>query len=166
MRNSAEQVKTYRLDGEIKALTPLSHIGETHGTDSYLAEQVVVGPDGEPQEVFVYSGNASRGPDEGLRRPIPAGQAWGLQVPLETFHLLFSGGSLGSKTFVDVEQGQNVSEAAPALLNPGRWHRQSDNIRQAAGRAALPRHGRMPSGSCPRNTRKGNCPAGDSGLWR
>lgn len=113
MRNSAEQVKTYRLDGEIKALTPLSHIGETHGTDSYLAEQVVVGPDGEPQEVFVYSGNAFRGLMRDCGVQYLLDRLGGLQVPLETFHLLFSGGSLGSKTFVDVEQARMYRRLLP-----------------------------------------------------
>jgi len=109
----SEQVKPYRLDGEIRMLAPLSHIGESHGTDSYLAEQVVIGPDGQPQEVFVYSGNAFRGMmrDCGMRYLLD--RLGGLQVPVETFHLLFSGGSLGSKTFVDIEQARLYRKLLP-----------------------------------------------------
>jgi CRISPR type IV-associated protein Csf2 len=111
--HSVEQVKTYRLDGEIKMLSPLSHIGESHGIDSYLAEQVVIGPDGQPEEVFVYSGNAFRGVmrDCGVRYLLD--RLGGLQVPVETFHLLFSGGSLGAKTFVDVEQARMYRRLLP-----------------------------------------------------
>lgn len=109
----SEQVKTYRLDGEIRMLAPLSHIGESHGTDSYLAEQVVIGPDGQPQEVFVYSGNAFRGMmrDCGVRYLLD--RLGGLQVPVEIFHLLFSGGSLGSRTFVDIEQARMYRRLLP-----------------------------------------------------
>lgn len=113
MTRTEEQVKTYRLDGEIRMLAPLSHIGESHGTDSYLAEQVVIGPDGQPVEVFVYSGNAFRGMmrDQGMKYLLD--RLGGIQVPVETFHLLFSGGSLGSETFVDIEQARLYRRMLP-----------------------------------------------------
>lgn len=50
-----------RLDGKITLLSPLSHIGESAGPDSFLAQDVIVGPDGRPVECFTYSGNAFRG---------------------------------------------------------------------------------------------------------
>lgn len=109
----AEQVKTYRLDGEIRMLAPLSHIGESHGTDSYLAEQVVIGPDGQPEEVFVYSGNAFRGMMRDCGTQYLLDRLGGLQVPVETFHLLFSGGSLGDKTHVDIEQARLYRRVLP-----------------------------------------------------
>jgi hypothetical protein len=107
------KLNTYRLDGEIKMLAPLSHIGESHGTDSYLAEQSIIGPDGSPEEVFVYSGNAFRGMmrDCGTRYLLDS--LGGIQVPPETFHLLFSGGSLGDKTHVDIEQARMYRQALP-----------------------------------------------------
>lgn len=108
-----EERRTYRLDGEIRMMSPLSHIGESHGTDSYLAEQVVIGQDGQPEEVFVYSGNAFRGMmrDQGVKYLLD--RLGGLQVPVETFHLLFSGGSLGSETHVDIEQARAYRRALP-----------------------------------------------------
>lgn len=113
MTRTEEQVKTYRLDGEIRMLAPLSHIGESHGTDSYLAEQVVIGPDGQPVEVFVYSGNAFRGAmrDQGVKYLLD--RLGGIQIPVETFHLLFSGGSLGSETHVDIEQARMYRKLLP-----------------------------------------------------
>ena len=109
----SEAVKTYRLDGEIKMLAPLSHIGESHGTDSYLAEQVVIGADGRPVEVFVYSGNAFRGAmrDQGVKYLLD--RLGGIQIPVETFHLLFSGGSLGSETHVDIMQARMYRRLLP-----------------------------------------------------
>lgn len=109
----SNEVRTYRLDGEITMLAPLSHIGESHGTDSYLAEQIVIGPDGEPVEVFVYSGNAFRGMmrDQGTKYLLD--RLGGLAVPVETFHLLFSGGSLGSETHVDIEQARMYRRMLP-----------------------------------------------------
>jgi hypothetical protein len=111
--NQQNNVKTYRLDGVIRMLSPLSHIGESHGTDSYLAEQIVIGPDRRPVEVFVYSGNAFRGlmRDQGVKYLLD--NLGGIQVPVETFHLLFSGGSLGSETHVDISQARMYRKLLP-----------------------------------------------------
>lgn len=110
---SVEVRKTYRVEGEIRMLSPLSHIGESHGTDSYLATQQVIGLDGRPEEVFVYSGNAFRGMMRDLGVKYLLDRLGGLQLPVETFHLLFSGGSLGSETHVDIEQARLYRRALP-----------------------------------------------------
>ena len=53
------------MNGKIETvftlLSPLSHIGESIGPNSYLATQDMLDANGNPIEVFVYSGNALRG---------------------------------------------------------------------------------------------------------
>lgn len=107
------ETKTYRMEGEIRLLAPLSHIGESSGTTSFLREDLVIGPDGQPVEVFSYSGNAFRGAmrDAGVQYLLD--RLGGLQIPLDSFHLLFSGGSLGSDTSVDLEQARLYRRMLP-----------------------------------------------------
>lgn len=99
-------------------LAPLSHIGESVGPDSYLATQEILGPDGMPTEVFVYSGNAIRGTlrDAGAKyfqdHLIPGAIA---QAPLELFYLLWSGGSIGGDQKLDIEQAQKLRQMVPHL---------------------------------------------------
>jgi len=40
--------KNYKLEGIIFLKSPLSHIGESLGIDSYLAEQVIIDESGKP----------------------------------------------------------------------------------------------------------------------
>ena len=49
------ELKNIRLDGTITLLSPLSHIGESTGPDSWLSQDIIIGPDGQPVECFVYS---------------------------------------------------------------------------------------------------------------
>ena len=107
--------KTIRLDGKITLLSPLSHIGESLGTDSYLSEDVIIGPDGQPCEVFLYSGNSFRGIMRDMAGKYLLDRLGGVAVPLETFHLLFSGGSIGGPQSVDIDQVRVLRRALPAL---------------------------------------------------
>lgn len=102
-----------RLDGKITLLSPLSHIGSSHGPDSFLAESIIIGHDGRPLEVFVYSGNGFRGMlrDYGTQYMLEKiGQP---QLPLETFYLLFSGGAIGGDQMIDIEQGRRYRKFMP-----------------------------------------------------
>ena len=109
---------TGRLEGLLTLLAPLSHIGESHGPDSYLDTQHIIGPDGFPVEVFCYHGNAFRGMlrDCGSKYMLDklCSQAK-LQVPLDVFYLLFSGGSIGGDQSIDIDQARRIRQAIPLL---------------------------------------------------
>lgn len=108
-----------RLEGILTLLTPLSHIGEAIGPDSYLATQDIIGVDGKPTQVFTYSGNAFRGMlrDTGAKYFLDklAGRDNFLQVPLDVFYLLFSGGSIGGDQKIDIDQARRIRQAIPIL---------------------------------------------------
>ena len=108
-------LKTIRLDGKITLLSALSHIGESLGTDSYLSEDIIIGPDGQPCEVFLYSGNSFRGIMRDMAAMYLLNKLGGAAIPLETFHLLFSGGSIGGPQSVDIDQARAFRRALPAL---------------------------------------------------
>lgn len=107
--------KTIRLDGKITLLSPLSHIGESLGIDSYLSTDTIIGPDGQPVEVFLYSGNSFRGILRDMAAKYLLNKLGGLSVPVETFHLLFSGGSIGGKQSLDIDQARLYRRMLPAF---------------------------------------------------
>lgn len=104
-----------RLEGEIRLLAPLSHIGEVLGTDSYLAEHKIVGPDGRPVECFVYSGNAFRGQLRDLGTVYMLRKLGSPQISLEAFQLLFSGGTLSEEHSIDIAQARLYRKLIPLL---------------------------------------------------
>lgn len=105
--------KHYRIETLFTLLQPLSHIGESESTHSFLNTTTVVN-DGDPVEVFFYSGNAIRGMfrDCGARYLL---DKLGIQVPIKTFHLLFSGGSIGGDQSVDIDQARLLRKTLPFL---------------------------------------------------
>lgn len=105
----------YRLRGSITLLSPLSHIGESLGTDSYLAETTIVGPDGRPATCFSYSGNAFRGQLRDLGARYLLRRLGDPKLGLESFHLLFSGGSIGGDQHVDIDQARLMRRLLPFL---------------------------------------------------
>lgn len=107
-----------RLEAVYTLLSPLSHIGNSHGPDSFLATQEIIGANGNPAEVFVYSGNAFRGMwrDAGAKYMLDKlGSGSTLQIPLDLFYLLFSGGSIGGAQTVDIDQARRIREMVPHL---------------------------------------------------
>lgn len=107
-----------RIDLAWTLLAPLSHIGESAGPDSYLATQYVLDPNGQPVEVFTYSGNAVRGMlrDAGaryLQDHLSPGAI--VQVPIEVFYALWSGGSLGEGSRLDIDQAREIRKVVPHL---------------------------------------------------
>lgn len=104
-----------RLDGVITLLAPLSHIGESLGIDSYLSTDLVIGPDGQPVEVFAYSGNSFRGILRDMAAKYLLDRLGGMAVPLEVFHLLFSGGSIGGEQSIDIDQARLYRRMLPAF---------------------------------------------------
>ncbi|MEG3070994.1 MAG: hypothetical protein RQM92_09470 [Candidatus Syntrophopropionicum ammoniitolerans] len=70
--------------------------------------------DGQPVECFLYSGNSFRG----ILRDMAAKyllDKLGVIIPLETFHLLFSGGSIGGKQSLDIDQARLYRKLLPAF---------------------------------------------------
>lgn len=114
-------MKTIRLDGTFELLSPLQHTGESISTDSYLNEAPILLPNGRIEEVFVYNGNAWRGQlrDCAARYMLNKLGIEGIQLP--AFHLLFSGGSIGGKQSVDIEQARVFRKYLPivSLLGGG-----------------------------------------------
>ncbi len=105
--------QTYRIDSVYTLLQPLSHIGESESTTTFLNTVRVMGPSG-PCEVFAYTGNALRGAWR------DCGAAYLLNrlktlVPKKAFHLLFSGGSIGGKQEADVAQAKALRDTLPFL---------------------------------------------------
>lgn len=112
-------LRSGRIETVYTLLSPLSHIGSSIGPDSYLNTMTVIGPDGAPVEAFIYSGNAIRGMlrDAGARYMMDhLGDAdTTVQIPLEVFYLLFSGGSIGGESKVDIDQARRIRGAVPHL---------------------------------------------------
>jgi len=104
-----------RLDGKITLLSPLSHIGESSGIDSFLSTDTVIGMDGRPLEVFTYSGNAFRGQLRDLGASYLTEKLGNIKYSPELFYLLFSGGSLGGAQSVDIDQARMYRRNIPLL---------------------------------------------------
>lgn len=106
--------RSYRLEGVVTLLTPLSHIGETVGPDAYLSTEVIIGPDGLPTECFAYSGNAFRGQLRDLGAQYLLDHI-DRRVSLDLFHLLFGGGSLGGDQSIDIDRARMIRQAVPLM---------------------------------------------------
>ncbi|MBW2672558.1 MAG: hypothetical protein JRD89_03965 [Deltaproteobacteria bacterium] len=104
-----------RLDGKITLLSPLSHIGESLGVDSYLSTDIIIDSDGKPTECTIYSGNSFRGILRDLAAIYMTEKLGGLQYNPAVFYLLFSGGSLGGEQSVDIDQARLYRRNVPML---------------------------------------------------
>lgn len=107
---------TYIFEGQMTALTSVSHIGESHGVNALLRREKVVQVDGSSEEVPIISGNSIRGilRDRGMLHMLrqlgygindETGAVTGLS--LAAFYFLFSGGALTK----DGPNGLDVDEA-------------------------------------------------------
>lgn len=94
---------------------PLSHIGESLSTQTFLVEQPIIQPDGRIESVFSYSGNAVRGAWRDLSATYLLEALGSARVPLQTFHLLFSGGAIGGTQATDIAAARRLREALPHL---------------------------------------------------
>ena len=107
--------RNVRLDGTITLLSPLSHIGESIGIDSYLSQDIIIGPDGKPIECFVFSGNAFRGQLRDMAAIYMTKKLGNIKYNPAVFYLLFSGGSLGGDQSVDIDQARMYRRNIPML---------------------------------------------------
>lgn len=109
-----------KIEGLFTLMAPLSHIGESISTNTYLVQEPVLQADGSLSEIFVYQGNAWRGQLRDLMATYML-ERIKAQVPLSAFHFLFSGGRIGGDIKVDVAAMRDLRQAAPmvALLGGG-----------------------------------------------
>lgn len=103
-----------KIEGAFELLSPLSHIGESISTESYLNEEPVVQTDGSIRNVFVYNGNAWRGQLRDLAVAFMLDRLE-LRVQMPAFHLLFSGGSIGAGQNVDLAQARELRAVLPVV---------------------------------------------------
>jgi len=119
-------MKNYVFEGEVLALTSISHIGETHGINSMLRREKIIQRDGSVEEVPVISGNAMRGilRDRGMLHMLKAlgygvneetGEIRGLSLP--AFYFLFSGGILSKQSGkgIDVDEARRWRKVIPLV---------------------------------------------------
>lgn len=110
-----------RLQGTFTLRSPLSHIGESIGNRSYLAEEPIIQPDGDVELVFAYSGNAWRGQLRDLMADYMLDHLGAPLLPLDSFHLLYAGGAIGGTQSVDLNQIRAYRRIIPmvSLLGGG-----------------------------------------------
>lgn len=106
---------TWRIDGSFRLRSPLSHIGETISNKSYVVQERILQPDGSVEEVFCYSGNAWRGQLRDLCAAYMLEALGDVQVGLDMFHLLFSGGRIGGTQNTDIGQARRMRAAVPMI---------------------------------------------------
>lgn len=104
-----------RLVGQFQLRSPLSHIGESISTTSYLVQEPILQQDGSIEEVFSYSGNAWRGQLRDLAATYMLERLGSPQLPTESFHLLFSGGRIGGEQIVDINRIRAYRRAVPLI---------------------------------------------------
>lgn len=104
-----------KLSGLFTLRSPLSHIGETISTTTYLVQEPILQPDGSNEEVFCYSGNAWRGQLRDLATIYMLEKLASPRVRLDVFHLLFAGGAIGGEQVVDVEAARRWRRVIPVL---------------------------------------------------
>lgn len=108
-------MRTYRLEVLCTTKSPLSHIGENISNTSYLVEDSVLQPDGSLEKVFCYSGNALRGQLRDLMAASMLDELGSPRLPIDAFHLLFSGGRIGGPQTTDIAQARAIREAIPLV---------------------------------------------------
>lgn len=104
-----------RLSGTFTLRSPLSHIGESISTTSYLVQDPILQADGSVEQVFCYSGNAWRGQLRDLAAVDMLERIGSPKLGLDAFHLLFSGGRIGGAQVTDLEKARKMRRAIPML---------------------------------------------------
>jgi CRISPR type IV-associated protein Csf2 len=105
----------YRIEQMFTLRSPLSHIGETISATSYLVQEHILQPDNTVEEVFCYSGNAWRGQLRDICAAYMLDKLGSVRLPLNAFHLLFSGGRIGGAQSVDIDQARRIRAAVPMM---------------------------------------------------
>ncbi len=104
--------KTYHIETVYGLKQPLSHIGESESTETFL-NTVRVLSHGKPVEVFAYSGNAIRGAWRDCGAEYMLDRLGNIRVPKKAFHLLFTGGSISGEQKADIDAAKAMRTALP-----------------------------------------------------
>lgn len=104
-----------RLEGWFRLKSPLSHIGESISTVSYLSQEPIKQDNGDFEEVFCYSGNAWRGQLRDLAAAYMLTALQAVPLQLDVFHLLFAGGGIGGEQSVDLAGARAYRRAIPLI---------------------------------------------------
>ncbi|MCK9183080.1 MAG: hypothetical protein M0P13_09425 [Fibrobacteraceae bacterium] len=104
--------KSYRVETVFTLLSPLSHIGESESTTSFL-NTIRIMSQGKPVDCFAYNGNALRGMLRDHGASYMLDHLGNIGVPKKTFDLLFSGGAIGGTQSADIDQARAVRSALP-----------------------------------------------------
>lgn len=107
-------MNNYRIYGKFITKSPLSHISEAISTNSYLVQEPILQADGEIEEVFCYNGNAWRGQLRDLCATYLI-EKLNMQVSLDAFHLLFSGGKIGGDQSIDIQHAKLMRKVVPMI---------------------------------------------------
>ena len=102
------------LRGIFETLSPLSHIGESISTNSYLVEEPIVQADGTVIPVFCLSGNSWRGQiRDGMAAYLL--DILGTPLPREAVAFCFCGGTIAGNQVVDIERIKHFYAVLPPL---------------------------------------------------
>lgn len=106
------------LDFSWMTLAPLSHIGESDGTESSLVSYGIEDADGNPADIFIYQGNAIRGMlrDAGAKYfQDHIDEEDTLRLSPAAFYMLWSGGAITDDFKVDLAKSRNLRKVIPLL---------------------------------------------------
>jgi CRISPR type IV-associated protein Csf2 len=104
-----------RLFGLFTLRSPVSHIGESLSTHSFLVEEPILHPGGKVINVAIVSGNSFRGQLRDLASLYMLQHLGNAAVPRDPFSLLFSGGRIGGGDHVDIAAARQLREAIPIV---------------------------------------------------
>lgn len=92
---------------------PLSHIGESESTVSFL-NTIRIAVNGKVEEVFALTGNAIRGTlrDCAVRHLL---DSLSVKVGKKEFNMLFSGGNISGSMSTDIDQAKKYRELLPVI---------------------------------------------------
>jgi hypothetical protein len=106
--------KTYHIETVYTCKQPLSHIGESESTETFL-NTVRVMSHGKPVDVFAYTGNAIRGAWRDAGAAYMLDRLGNIKVPKKAFHLLFTGGSISGEQKIDIDAAKTMRAALPFI---------------------------------------------------
>lgn len=104
--------KTYHIETVYTLKQPLSHIGESESTETFL-NTVRVLNNGKPVEVFAYTGNAIRGAWRDAGAMYLLDKLGEIKVPKKMFHILFTGGAISGDQKIDTEAAKQIRAILP-----------------------------------------------------
>lgn len=101
------------LEGRIKTLQALSHIGSSSGPDAFFNKTTVLNERLEPEEVCLYTGNGFRGMLRDLAAEYLMDKLGIAALDEETFSMFWEGGSIGGPQSMDIDKARRYRSLVP-----------------------------------------------------